>query len=304
MHNVNAGIRAFVIGGGKTRYDGCDPMTGEKRFRAVSNTEDKVYNCFDRSSNIGKGTSLVFCLSPTVTALFSTPTQSVNEMGTTLQTSNLLATLSSDFARSLQSLSLILNDLNRLSTFGDLPVFLTHTLEGPVITVRFPGCDADLVSRLCDEVGVTRGIVKEDEAWHEIDGDKEVQMALLFPFAPTDQSLDVESDIGQYFEMSKLLEQQTGQEQLDWRNMISPSNRTIRSDEGSDMSFEEATLRSPMFTSKSPSGYESMEEVHGWTPSSRQSAMPSDGKAASGSQEYEGLEGIYKFLQVCDESRR
>ena len=304
IHNVNAGIRAFLIGGGKARYDGVDHLTGEKRFRSISAIEDKVYKRFERPSSSKNGTNLEFHISPTMTAFLPTYPESTM---TSLQTPNLLSTLSSDFARSLQSLSLILKDLSRLTAFGDLPISLTHTPDGPVLIVRFPGCDADLVSKLCDEVGVSRGVIREDEGWNAVDGDKEVRMALLFPFAPTNGSSDMssESDMEDYFDKPDTLERVVKQEQLDWRNMLSPSEHALRSvSKESEPSFEQATLRSPVLNTASPSGYESLDDPYDWPSSSPRSALHNRSVTASASQEYEGVEGIYKFLQVCEESRR
>ena len=303
IHNVNAGIRAFLVGGGKVRYDGIDPSTGEKRFRSISSTEDKMYKQFESKKSSLKGTSLEFRLSPTITALSPIFSPQETQNMTTLQTPDLLTTLSGDFARSLRSLSLVLTDLQRLSAFGDLPISLVHCPDGPILSVRFPGCDADLVSRLCDEVGVSRGVVIEDEAWRN---DKEVQMALLFPFAPSADD-DAESllSVEDYFERNNPLEEEARQERLDWRSMLSPSRRSLQSKEDDEMSFEEATLRSPMHNADSPSGYESLEDPYDWTPASPRSALRSGSRATTGgSQDYEGLEGIYRFLQVCDDSRR
>jgi hypothetical protein len=46
-----------------------------------------------------------------------------------------------------------MNDLKRLSSLGDLPVTLE---QKSILRVRFPGCAAETVERLCDEVGVQR----------------------------------------------------------------------------------------------------------------------------------------------------
>ena len=306
IHNVSVGIRAFLVGGGRARYDGIDPLTGEKRFRKISSIEEKVYKRSEERKASTRGTNLEFRLSPIVTALSPDLQQHDNHATpTNLQTPDLLTKLSGDFSRSLRSLALISADLNRLTAFGNLPISLVHTWDGPILRVRFSGCDADLVSRLCDEVGVTRGMVKEDDAWKD---DKEVQMALLFPFAPsvvTDDDDDAESAAGveDYFAKNPL-EEEARREQLDWRNMLPLSSRSVSSENNGVMSFEEETLRSPVRNFDSRSGYESLEDAYDWTPASPQSAFKSDCRAASESQNYEGFEGIYRFLQVCDELRR
>ena len=257
---------------------------------------------------VTKGTSLNFKLSPTITAFcpsFSTTAQDSKLEITSLSTIGLLDNLTIDFARALKDLSAILADLRRLSVFGDLPISMTTTPSGPVLSVRFPGCDADLVSRLCDEVGVRRGVILEDKAWDE-KGNKEVEMALLFPFAPsTSPSASSEDDAAEYFNPPKPIQQ----DQVDWRHMLSPSTRpdSLHDTTG----FEDyATLKSPFLHSQSPSGYESLREsdfdpddpyYENYSPVR---APSHNTKGVSTAGDYEGLEGIYKFLQVCEDVRR
>lgn len=311
IHNVNAGIRAFFVGGGKARFDGVDPITGEKRFRAVSQTEDAVYTQWGSPlAKNSRGTTLEFKLSPTITALSPSLSSTCWEDSfniTSLNDINLLDTLATDFARALKDLAAILADLRLLSAFGDLPISLTTTSSGPILSVRFPGCDADLVSRLCDEVGVRRGIVAEDEAWTS---EKDVEMALLFPFAPTSDVVaerQYDDDVGEYYvEKKAARECHREPEELDWRHMLSSSVDTPARAE-SLHSF--ATLLSPTRKATSPSGYESLRESdfasddHYYQTFSPLKA-PTHSTAKSASADYEGLEGIYKFLQVCEEARR
>ena len=318
VHNVSAGIRAFFVGGGKARFDGVDPVTGEKRFRSVSATEDAVYRQWESPIfSSMKGTNLEFKISPTITALcpsFS-PDKSSFDM-TSLNDIDFLSTLTSDFARAIQDLSLILTDLRALSAFGDLPIFLTHTPTGPMLSVRFPGCDADLVSRLCDEVGVRRGIVVEDEGWHTAQigkpgqAEKDVEMALLFPFAPNGTPSLPSEGGGYYFTDPSQRRRQT--EYLDWRNMLSPSQRSQYTAQSlhDNYSVEDMALKSRDLHAHSPiSGYESLqdsdfasEDPYLYTESPVKTATMHRTRAESG--EYEGLEGIYKFLQVCEEAKR
>lgn len=303
VHQVSAGIRAFFVGGGKARFDGVDPVSGEKRFRSISHTEDAVYNKWESRMASMKGTSLEFKLSPTITALcpsFTTlqPQESRIKI-TSLNSIGLLDNLASDFARALKDLSLILTDIRRLSTFGDLPISLLTTDSGQVLSVRFPGCDADLVCRLCDEVAVRRGIVVEDEGWAE-DGEKDVEMALLFPFAPsTSPSAISEGEGGAYY----FDENPFAREKLEWQNMLSPS--TLGQSVYDNTSFEDvaATLRSPAINPDSP-GLSSYESLGDSDFASNDPYYPNmSPRKASSHQSYEGVEGIYKFLQVCEDSR-
>ena len=268
-------------------------------------------------SSSTRGTNLDFKISPTITALCpSFSAEKSNLDLTSLNDIDLLSTLTSDFARAIQDLSLILADLRALSTFGDLPISLTHTPTGPILNVRFPGCDADLVSRLCDEVGVRRGVVVEDEGWHTAQfgkggqAEKDVEMALLFPFAPN-STPSIPSEGGDYY-FTHPTQRQRQPERLDWRNMLSPHQHSQYS-AGSlrdNRSVEDTTLKSPGLPAHSPiSGYESLREsdfasedpyFHTASPVT----APATCRTKVESGEYEGLEGIYKFLQVCEEAKR
>lgn len=293
------------------RYDGLDNMSGEKRFRCISKTEQSAYKGLEKSDRMAlKGTTLEFKIAPTVTAFMPGFSQGSAEEAEpmTLNKPGMLDVLSGDFARALKDLASIVGDLNRLASFGDLPISVTNTSEGPVLSVRFPGCDADLVSRLCDEVSVTRGVVVEDEAWHD---DKEVQMALLFPFAPAGAEEDEVLSEGYFAKRNNdtAVFDEARHERMQWQKMLPLSTissaKNARSPDCYEGGFEEGTLRSPTQHTISPSGYESLEDPYEWT-SALPSHSPYSGSKMSvgGSQDYEGVEGIYKFLQVCDEAKR
>lgn len=291
LQNVNAGIRAFYINGSKARFDGTDPVTGENRFRAISQTEDKVYKQWAKtpSTSLAKGTTLEFRLSPTITAL----SPSSNEE-TTLQTSALLHNLSGDFFRTVHDLATISHDLSLLSRFGALPLSLSRTPNGPILAVRFPGCDAESVAHLCDEVGVTRGVIRGDAEWEE---SKEVEMALLFPFAPSpdkpqERFNGSEIDVGEYFTTP------IPREHVDYRSMLSTPSET--SEDNSEHLHETATFRSLRPDPASPFGYESLGES-AFVPTEE---LQTPTSTKSQGEEYEGLEGIYRFLQECDDARR
>jgi len=313
VQNVSAGIRAFVIGGGKARYDGVDARTGAKKYKAITETEDQVLKKLSTKPASVLGSTLEFRLSPTITALGpSFPYTTSNT--TSLNAFSLLDTLSTDFARALRDLSLTLADLRRLSSLGDLPITLTSDPNGPALNVRFPGCDAKIVENLCDEVGVKRGVVKEDEGWR---GDKAAEMALLFPFADMEDSLSEDGDA--YFEAAGAREP----EGVDWRCMLSPSERpvTVRSEISSDMTSTELIPRGPILTPlDSPEGYESLRDsdfgsddvpcypLHHTTdlhPTRKQETdLRSQSSERHRSEGYEGLEGIYRFLRECEDARR
>lgn len=306
VQNVSAGIRAFVVGGGKARFDGLDGKTGEKRYKAMSRTEDEVLQKIDRPFKTqAKGTNLEFQLSPTITA-FSSKISMTDSTEFNVQTlcPHFLANISIDFARALKDLSAILTDLDRLSTLGDLPINISHTPTGPILNCRFPGCDARTVSRLCDEVNIQRGIIREDEAWEQ---DRDVEMALLFPFAPG--SVET-SEIGDDEAIGCFGPASAASEQLDWRHMMSPQGPLVPINESAskdeyEVPAPEGRLASLYQSSKSPSGYESLRESDFTEedPYVRAEELQTR-ESVSGSEGYEGLEGIYRFLKHCEDARR
>lgn len=175
-----------------------------------------------------------------------------------LNTEGFLDVLSVDFSRALKDLAATMNDLKRLSSLGDLPI----TLEAKsVIRVRFPGCDAESVERLCDEVGVQRGIIYQDQ---DFDSTAGCQMALMFPFAPSSE------------------------------HTLSSPGGSLRSQSGHDFEEVEEIAENPWLE-----GYETMEEA-----SESGSAYFTKPSEHPNSSDYEGLEGIYRFLEQCDRSRR
>ena len=258
--------------------------------------EDKVLRRFDtlKTAAAVKSTNLEFRLSPTITAL--QPSAGF-ESDQTLITESLLETLSTDFAHALKSLSLTLADLKRLSALGSLPISLTSTPKGPVLSIRFRGCDATTVTLLCEELGVCNGIVREDAEW---DDSREVEMALLFPFAPTTAE---EDSVASFFDQ-KVERTLTARSPLEWQGMMTPS--TDMHTPSSTVSYDHiAHSRQLPAGISSPSGYESMhysdygEDYDPYIGSeARQPAYSGRG------EDLDGLEGIYRFLRECEDARR
>ncbi|CAO1604989.1 hypothetical protein XANCAGTX0491_008527 [Xanthoria calcicola] len=314
VQNVSAGLRAFCIGGGKARFDGFDQKTGAKRYKAVSEAEDRALSKIQRSSSAwAKGCNLEFRLNPTITALSASfPTSTGQSLESqTLGTVGILDTIGADFARALKDLSAILTDLKRVAAFGDLPICLTTSQHGgSTLCVRFAGCDADTVSRLCDEVGVHRGVIREDEAWSD---DKDVEMALLFPFAPSKavSHLDGESA---FIARTIHADSCIAPEQVEWRNMMSPSGHSGHGSDDDSADFHRidtpASTEIPhhsydRYTPQSPSGYESLRESDFAAEDAYYHQHTSPRRARrQESGDLEGLESIYRFLAECDESRR
>lgn len=259
INNVSAAMRAFFLSGQKVRFDGIDPRTGEKRYRTVTALRDQAERRLTAFSRTAPGSYIDFQLSPTITALGAVralqkkPASDEGFDSVTLNSEGLMDLLSVDFARALKDFAAVLNDLKRLSTLGDLPISL-H--DKSTIRVRFPGCDAETVEQLCDEVGVERGQIFQDEDFDVCNG---TDLALLFPFAPS----AAPSPEAEYFTFDDPLKRQNPDE-VDWRGMMSSENKTKSSpghskDTPTGLDYEDIELFGRNPWTASPSGYSSID---------------------------------------------
>jgi len=295
---VSAAVRAFWLSGQKAQFDGVSPRTGEKRFKSVTALQEETGRKMRSIPRATPGSSVEFRINPTVTAVTSLkglsglPTPAGEEE--TLNTDGLMDLLSIDFARALKDLAAIMNDLKRLSTLGDLPLTM---VDRSTLRVHFPGCDAQTVERLCDEVGVQRGIIRQDS---DFDTSAGTEIALLFPFAPS-KAPSMTS-----YPLVKQATRPQRRDEVEWRNMISPEHTVTspgysnHSDTGLD--FEDlGAAENPWISS--PSGYSSMHSSDGGG-EEYYFEKPRMASVRNSSSEYEGLEGIYRFLEQCDGARR
>lgn len=314
LHNVSAGIRAFVVNGGKVRFDGLDAKTGEKRFKSFSTTEDEILRKLEKPLEaFVKGTNLEFQLSPTITALSTTmfPQSGSNEL--TLADPDILLNLSADFAHALKDFSAVLTDLRSLSALGALPITLSTTPLGPVLTCRFSGCDAESVTRLCDEVGIERGIVREDEAWQR---DRDSEMALLFPFAPGVETQAPSDDEAMLFSGQRPV---PPSEEVDCYQLMSPP-RSVTSilSAASNDGVHDTPTEHRRFIGLGPQDNNRIHSaISGYGGSlcgsdfvSHDAYLPDQNdflpreSSWDESLAFEGLEGIYRFLRECEDVRR
>ena len=296
VSNVSAAVRAFWLSGQKAQFDGVDPRSGANRYRAVSALREETCRKLQSMPKMAPGSFIDFHVNPTITALsplagLSSATQETQS----LNTEGLLDVLSVDFARALRELSIVTVDLKRLSSLGDMQLAMP---EKSVIRVRFPGCDLETVERLCDELGVQRGIVHQDEDFDAITG---TNVALMFPFAPSKPGSAVSGCDVFHGPQSYPVDR----DDIDWRNMISPPEETItspqfstRSDTGLD--FEELGLeQNPWMSSPGYSSMHASDEDDGAIYFEAPKVQ-----SVTNASEFEGLEGIHRFLAECDNARR
>ncbi|KAK7752428.1 hypothetical protein SLS62_005581 [Diatrype stigma] len=273
VQNVSAAVRAFWVSGQKAQFNGLSPR-GEAQYRAVSAKQDEATRKMATFPRLAPGSYVDFRLNPTVTALsplaaafpFPSGSKVAAFDDVTLNTEGFIDVLSGDFARAVKDLTATLADIQRLCSLGDLPIQLE---KGYTLRVRFPGVDAETVESLCDDLGLTRGTVGEDLNFEEETG---VPMALKFPFAPGPAAEDTRTPA-----------------------VSSHGSGSVRSEDESfpadDLLFEslDEMAENPWNSSPGLEGYESM------------SPPISSGEHAS--EDFEGLEGIYRFLEECDRSR-
>lgn len=277
-------MRAFWLSGQRAHFDGYNG-NGEKRYRPVSALQERAGRKMANMPRIMPGSFIDFQVTPTMTALsplaaaaaaaamsagFDAKAE-VNDI--TLNAEGFLDVLSTDFARQLKDLAAVMNDLRRLATLGDLPITLQHN---NILRVRFPGLDADTVERLCDDVGVQRGIVRQDSEFHNLYASP---MPLRFPFAP-----DANGFEGTYTSPGGSMRSQDSE----------------ASSIGEDQAlFDEYNEENPWLSTPSPEVEAEAEAEEGYE--SMSPPVFSSGEHMS--EDFEGLEGIYRFLEECDQLR-
>lgn len=311
VQNVSQAVRAFWLSGKRAQFSGIDPRTGEHQFRVVSAAEDKVSQKLINSSILrsSPGSFLDFQINPTITALVPSKDGNQKSFGInsvdSLNANGLLDMLSVDFSRALKDLAAVLNDLKRLSELGDLPI----TYHTTYIRVHFPGCDYETVERLCEELGIQRGVVGQDEGYDAFVGS---EVALLFPFAPSTApsqcSLfdcdEVLEDSRQLFAMPKKSPtKRCKMKPADYKSVTTISVRSFPQEEDEVNSYEFITDDENAYDTNawvsSPSGYESI------SPSALDYANDSyyyGSKKYAPEQTTESakFEGLYTFLSQCE----
>ncbi|KAI9891813.1 MAG: hypothetical protein M1814_002378 [Vezdaea aestivalis] len=300
IQDVSTAVRAFWTSGQRAQFDGFDKQTGEKRFIAVSALQDKAVRKSHAVPKTALGSAVYFSISPTVTAV--SPLATTSKTSSSLADSTFLPDLSADFARAFRDHGIMMSDLKRLQTLGDLPLSMPNPAT---LKVHFPGVDGGTLERLCDELGVRRGIVREDAGFYDQVG---AHMALLFPFVDLDGGSSRKDERGSPHGRSKPLDQPVKPPSpLDWRHMMQASEAGEHSTlEELDFSLGE---NSPNGTgSPDLEGYESFgdseseaaEEMYLDPWAGYREIPASSVPAREDVQMYEGVGGLLRFREECD----
>ncbi|KAI5839842.1 hypothetical protein DFP73DRAFT_501304 [Morchella snyderi] len=151
LQQVSAAMRAFVYNGANKRPTTTTTTTNGRigvRARLASAVMENA-----------PGAYVDFHLAPTFTRL--SPLNH-HAAGNSLQAAGFVDTLGADFGAMVGGITAVYADMQRLAQLGDLPV----TVAGPagdVLRVHFKGCDREFVELICNDFGVSRGVVHEDE---------------------------------------------------------------------------------------------------------------------------------------------
>ncbi|KAI0996275.1 hypothetical protein K3495_g11905 [Podosphaera aphanis] len=189
FQNVSAATRAFGLSGQKAQFNGLTTL-GEKSYRHSSYTDKKITHDIIFATNSKINSYIDFAINPMITAL--TPhldmasSRSNRDYSLHLNSEDLLENLHADFTLISKDLSIVLSDLKKLSSLGDLSITIE---ESSTLRVHFPGYDRDSLERLCDDLCVQRGIIHEIMESRIID----CNTALQFPFAPTSNQNSAQS---------------------------------------------------------------------------------------------------------------
>ncbi|KAK6495344.1 hypothetical protein TWF481_003368 [Arthrobotrys musiformis] len=156
VQQVSTAMRAFILSGSDITYNSSSKRRNHTSTYARG--QIKMHLAALTTDRLAPGAYIDFHLSPKLTCMSES-----DPVGyTTLDTSRggFMDDLSTDFSAAVADISRVYRDLRKLSTLGELPI----TLVPPsTLRVHFRGCDSDLVTALCDEVGVETGVIHEDE---------------------------------------------------------------------------------------------------------------------------------------------
>ncbi|EWC48414.1 hypothetical protein DRE_02183 [Drechslerella stenobrocha 248] len=139
------------------------PQTKRRATDTYIRGQIRLHLAAANTDRLAPGAYVDFHLYPKFSALSPTDPIGYTTLDGTTATgpsATFMDALTEDFSAAARDLVRVQQDLRRLSLLGELPISL---VSPATLRVHFRGCDADLVTALCDEVGVATGIIHEDE---------------------------------------------------------------------------------------------------------------------------------------------
>ncbi|EFQ28867.1 casein kinase II beta 2 subunit [Colletotrichum graminicola] len=264
IQNVSVAMRAFCLSGQKVRYDGLNGR-GDKRYRAVSELEQAAYvKMMGASARGNPGSFVDFHISPTVTALSPLATAAAAGF-TSANVEAPATTLNEDGFLDVLSI-----DFAR--ALKDLAVIFADLKRLAVLGDLPITMEKESVLRV-------RFPGVDAETVERLCDDAGVQRGIV------GQDADFDAGIGA--PMALHFPHAPGD---DAKTITSPGG-SARSLSGIDVDLDEAFM-------------DEMEE-HSWMsdPEGYESMMPTPKTSEQGSDDYDGLEGIYRFLEECDRNK-
>ena len=278
VQNVSQAMRAFFLSGQKLRYDGVNAR-GQRQYKAVSTIEDEAMRKLASIPRTTPGAYIDFQLSPTLTALGPLAAVAMISGASSFTSEGLRSEDSTPSSPTLNGdgfLDLLSADFARalkdlqviqadLKRLSVLGDLPIELLKDSVLRVRFPGVDARMVQNLCDDIEIQRGIVAQDPDFDAFSG---ASVALKFPFAPD-------------------------------------TEKTITSPGGSAMSLE-SYEKDELFSLAEDDSFvqdELMDHLAENPWFSESDDTESFSPARSHTHSYEGVEGVYRFLEECDRAK-
>ncbi|KAF3161237.1 hypothetical protein TWF106_003708 [Orbilia oligospora] len=155
VQQVSAAMRAFILSGSDVSYNSSKRRNNTSTY---ARGQIKMHLAALNTDRLAPGAYIDFHIVPKFTCMSES-----DPIGyTCLDNSRggFMDELDVEFNNAISDISRVYRDLRKLSALGELPV----TLVPPAtLRVHFRGCDAQLVTALCDEVGVETGVIHEDE---------------------------------------------------------------------------------------------------------------------------------------------
>jgi len=149
-------MRAFVLSGKDTSYYSAKRRNNTSTY---ARGQIKMHLAALNTDRLAPGAYVDFHVVPKFTCMSENDPVGYTCLDTSTR-GGFMDALDVELNSAMRDISRVYQDLRKLSSIGELPV----TLVPPAtLRVHFRGCDADLVTALCDEVGVTTGVIHEDE---------------------------------------------------------------------------------------------------------------------------------------------
>ncbi|KAF3935097.1 hypothetical protein ABW19_dt0207055 [Dactylella cylindrospora] len=156
VQQVSTAMRAFILTGKDMSYYSAKRRNNTSTY---ARGQIKMHLAALNTDRLAPGAYVDFHIMPKFTCMSENDPVGYTCLDTATR-GGFMDELDVELNNAMRDISRVYQDLRKLSALGELPI----TLVSPcTFRVHFRGCDSELVTRLCDEVGVTTGVIHEDE---------------------------------------------------------------------------------------------------------------------------------------------